>query len=126
MPSCIAGCSKSGGDRTAEPRPNPSKLDFSFDITADTNLTSRGWTTRNNVIIVSSGSTYLAYEEVCPHQFFLLTYDPIAQIFPCANTGPNHGSIFDINGKRITGPAARDLKKYQVQLNGKMLRVYEE
>lgn len=122
---CVAGCSKSGDDNTPPQPPSATPVDFSFDVTADANLSSRGWTTRNNVIIARSGTTYLAFEASCPHQSFALTYNGSTQTFPCSNTGSGHGSVFDKEGKRIAGPAPRDLKKYQVQLTGNTLRIFE-
>lgn len=123
---CLAGCSKTDEDGTTPaPTPGTNKVDFSFDTTTDTNLANKGWTTRNNVIIARSGTSYLAFESSCPHQSFALTYDGNAQTFPCSNTGAGHGSVFDKDGKRITGPAPRDLKKYQTQVTGNTLRVYE-
>ena len=39
-------------------------------------------------------------------------------------TCPRHGSQFDVTtGKRLKGPAARDLVVYQVRLEGSMLTV---
>jgi Rieske Fe-S protein len=125
---CLGGCSKSDNNGGTTPNPPPgtgNKVDFSFDTTSDTNLSSRGWTTRNNVIIARNGNAYLAFEAACPHQGSSLTYDSAVNTFPCSNTGPGHGSVFDANGRRVAGPAARDLKKYQTQLTGNTLRVFE-
>lgn len=124
---CLGGCSKSDSndDNNNPPPGSGNKVDFNFDITTDNNLSSRGWTIRNNVIIARNGNEYLAYEATCPHQGSALTYDGAARTFPCSNTGAGHGSVFDVNGSRIAGPAPRNLKKYLTQLTGNTLRVYE-
>lgn len=124
---CLGGCSKSDNDdNNSTPPPGPgNKVDFTFDTTTDANLSSKGWTTRNNVIIAKNGNEYLAFESLCPHQSSQITYDNTAKNFPCSNTAAGHGSVFDITGKRIAGPAPRNLKEYQTQLSGNNLRVYE-
>ncbi|OLY92137.1 Rieske [2Fe-2S] domain-containing protein [Cnuella takakiae] len=123
---CLGGCSKSSNDDGGTPAPAPgNKVDFTFDTAADANLASRGWTVRNNVIIARSGTSYLAYEALCPHQGSGLTYDAANNSFPCSNTNAGHGSVFDNAGKKVAGPAARDLKKFQTALTGNNLRVFE-
>lgn len=124
---CLGGCSKSDDDgNNNNPPPGPgNKVDFTFDTTTDANLGARGWTTRSNVIIAKSGNDYLAFESNCPHQGSALTYDTASTTFPCSNSGAGHGSVFDATGKRVAGPAPRNLKKYQTQLNGNNLRVFE-
>lgn len=123
---CLGGCSKSSSDDGVTPTPTPgNRVDFTFDTTSDANLASRGWTVRNNVIIARSGASYLAFEALCPHQGSGLTFDAAANQFPCSNTGAGHGSVFDNAGKRVAGPAARDLKKYQTSVTGNSLRVFE-
>ena len=126
---CLGGCSKSGNDDNntgGNPPPTPgTKVDFTFDTTADNNLKTAGWTIKNNVIIAKSGTEYLAFESVCPHQSALLTYNASSKTFPCSNATSGHGSVFDDAGKRIAGPARRDLKKFQTQVSGNNLRVFE-
>ncbi len=130
MSCCLGGCSKSSGDDGNTPGPgtgpNPgTKLDFTFDTGSDADLSARGWTIRNNVIIALSGGAYLAYDSRCPHQSSPLTYDKNSNTFPCSNRAADHGSVFDAAGKIVSGPAPRDLKKYQTQLTGTNLRVFE-
>ena len=128
MSCCLGGCSKSGGDDGPQPGPGPNpggKVDFTFDTGADADLSAKGWTIRNNVIIARSGNEYLAFDSRCPHQGSALTYNGTANTFPCSNTAADHGSVFDATGKKLSGPAPSDLKKYQTQLTGKNLRVFE-
>lgn len=124
--TCLGACSSS--EKTDDPAPiNPGtgKLDFTFDVTTDTNLKNNGWTIKSGVIIARSGTSYLAYQSDCTHQGNPLTYNTGNNTFPCSLQGPNHGSVFNSNGERITGPASSDLKKYNTQLNGNELRVFE-
>lgn len=125
---CLGGCSKSGGDDGGTPAPPPApgnKVDFTFDVTADTDMVSRGWTIRNNAIIARNGNEYLAFESACPHASFALTYNSSNNTFPCSNTAADHGSVFDATGKKTAGPAPRNLRKFQTTLTGNNLRVFE-
>jgi cytochrome b6-f complex iron-sulfur subunit len=46
----------------------------------------------------------------CTHLGCSLNFDPISQRFRC----PCHGSVFDISGIRLAGPAKRDLLRIPV------------
>lgn len=124
--TCMGACSDSGSDDDPTPtNPGTNKVDFTFDVTTDSNLQNNGWTIRNRVIIAQSGSAYLAYQSACTHQGNPLTYNRGSNNFPCSQQGPDHGSVFDANGVRIAGPATGNLQKYSTQLTGNNLRVFE-
>lgn len=129
--SCMGACGK---DDTGSPTPSPSpgpgptpgnKIDFSFDATTNSDINSKGWTIMNGVIIAKSGSSYLAVSGACTHQGNPMTYNSTANNFPCSFTDAAHGSVFDVNGARIQGPATSNLKKYSTTLTGNSLRVFE-
>lgn len=123
--TCMGACTDVDSDNPAPNNPGGANVDFTFDVTADTNLQNNGWTIRNGVIIAKSGSSYLAYQSDCTHQGNPLTYSVSNNTFPCSLQGPDHGSVFNASGARIAGPANRDLKKYNTQLTGNNLRVFE-
>jgi len=54
----------------------------------------------------------------CTHLGCVIRYDPISRQFVC----PCHGSKFDLEGKRISGPAKHPLKKlfYKVDKKGNL------
>ncbi len=125
--TCIGACSSSDSDDpnpNPNPPPGPGKLDFTFDVTTDSNLQANGWTVRNGAIIAKSGTGYVAYDSSCPHQGNVLTFNASNNTFPCSQQGPDHGSVFDINGSRIRGPATSNLRKYNTTLTGNNLRVF--
>ncbi|MCD6298844.1 MAG: Rieske 2Fe-2S domain-containing protein, partial [Deltaproteobacteria bacterium] len=49
----------------------------------------------------------------CTHLGCSLNYDPVSQKFRC----PCHGSVFDVSGKWLSGPAKKDL--YSVPMTKK-------
>lgn len=124
--SCLGACGKSetGTPDPATPTPG-NKIDFTLNVSSNTDINSKGWTIMNNIIIARNGSNYLALSSSCTHQGNPVTYNPANNNFPCSLTGAGHGSIFDSNGNRIQGPATSALKKYSTTLTGTTLRVFE-
>jgi len=124
--TCMGACGSSDSEGDPAPIDNgDDEIDFTFDVTTDNNLVNNGWTIKNGVIIAQSGSAYLAYQSDCTHQGNPLTYNKSSNTFPCSQQGPGHGSVFNANGQRIEGPATRSLKKYNTELNGNNLRIFE-
>lgn len=125
--SCLGACGK--GD-TGSPGPNPQpgpggKVDFSFDVSTNDDITTKGWTIRNGVIVAKNGAAYIALSAACTHQGNPMTYDPANNNFPCSLQGATHGSLFDSEGVKQSGPATGNLKKYSTTLTGNNLRVFE-
>lgn len=52
----------------------------------------------------------LALSRTCPHLGCLVTYDPVQDIFIC----PCHQSRFSLDGRYLSGPAKKDLKRFKV------------
>jgi len=126
--SCLGACGKSdtGTPNQVTPTPTPgNKLDFTVNVNSNTDITTKGWTIMNGVIIAKNGSSYIALSSSCTHQGNPLTYNSGNNNFPCSLTGAAHGSIFDSSGARIQGPATSALKKYSTTLSGDSLRVFE-
>jgi cytochrome b6-f complex iron-sulfur subunit len=125
--SCLGACSKSDGT-TPNPSPTPGtggKIDFTVDVSTNSQILSQGWTVQNGVIIAKSGAAYLAVAGVCTHQQSAITYNSTNNTFPCSQQDAAHGSVFDANGVKLRGPATANLKKYNTSLTGNILRVFE-
>ena len=125
--SCLGACGKSD---TGSPAPGPTpgsngKVDFTVDVSTNSDILSKGWTIQNQIIIAKNGTAYIALSGVCTHQQNAMTYSASNNTFPCSQQDAAHGSVFDANGTKIKGPATSDLKKYNTALNGSMLRVFE-
>ena len=125
--SCLGACGKSEtGTPTSTPTPTPgNKIDFTLNVSTNSDINSKGWTIMNSIIIARNGSNYLALSSSCTHQGNSVTYNSQNNNFPCSLTDAAHGSIFDSNGNRIQGPASSALKKYNTTLTGTSLRVFE-
>jgi cytochrome b6-f complex iron-sulfur subunit len=126
--SCLGACGKSETGTPAPASPAPiagNKLDFTLNVSTNADINSKGWTIMNGVIIAKNGSNYIALSSSCTHQGNPVTYNSGNNNFPCSLNGPGHGSIFDSNGGRITGPATSALKKYSTSVTGTTLRVFE-
>lgn len=125
--SCLGACGK-GDDPSPSPGPKPgpgNKVDFTLDVSNNTNINTRGWTIQNGIIIAKNGAVYIALAGACTHEQNSMTYDNATNTFPCSLQDAAHGSAFDANGTRLRGPATSNLKKYNTTLTGNTLRVYE-
>ncbi len=127
--SCLGACGKSDtGSPSPTPTPTPTpgtKVDFTLDVSTNSEINTKGWTIMNSIIIAKNGSAYIALSSVCTHQGNPITYNSTANNFPCSFTGAGHGSVFDANGAKVQGPATSNLKKYSTTLSGNSLRVFE-
>lgn len=65
---------------------------------------------RVNVVVFRDGNRIAAMSSVCTHLGCTLTVRDRGFECPC------HGSRFDVLGRRLTGPATRDLPRFQVDL----------
>lgn len=70
---------------------------------------------KEGVFLVPIGRSHRALSARCTHLGCTLNYDPVSLKFRC----PCHGSQFDISGKRIAGPAKRDLQVLPIDKKGK-------
>lgn len=112
--SLIEACSKSAVGVTG--------VDFNLDLTQTANeaLTQPGgYVVSNNVIIINTGSGYVALSDICTHAGCAVLYDSSTKTLPC----PCHGSLFNINGTVLRGPAVTSLHKYAVAQSGNTLHV---
>jgi len=68
---------------------------------------------KKGVFLLRQGSENYALSARCTHLGCSLNYDPVSQKFRC----PCHGSVFDVSGKWLSGPAKKDL--YRVPMTKK-------
>ena len=127
--SCLGACGKSDSATPTTSTPTTpttgTKVDFTLNVSTNTDISTKGWTIMNNIIIAKNGSNYIALSSACTHQGNPVTYNAGNNTFPCSLTDAAHGSIFDSNGGRTQGPATSNLKKYSTALSGTSLRVFE-
>ena len=73
----------------------------------------------NNGIIVlrTSNSGVRALSRNCTHAGSTVNFDSVNNNLPCSLQGGSHGSVFDINGNVVTGPANRSLTRYTASIN---------
>ena len=60
---------------------------------------------KEGVFLIKKGNDFNALSARCTHLGCTLDFDAVSQRFRC----PCHGSLFAISGKRIAGPARKDL-----------------
>jgi menaquinol-cytochrome c reductase iron-sulfur subunit len=78
--------------------------------------------TRDVWVVKNPDGKVTAFSPICPHLGCSYEWQPETGQFVC----PCHGSIFDLNGKAVTGPSLRNLDTLeQKTVNGKLLIEYE-
>ena len=64
--------------------------------------------------VVNANDYLFALSQKCPHLGCHVPYCESSGRFEC----PCHGSIYDLAGEYITGPAPRGMDRYEVKLDG--------
>ena len=126
---CLHGCSKDDGANGIIVE-EPTNVDFTIDLTsseADKLANNGGFILKNLVVVVKNlEGQFIAASQICSHE----SYDQVRFInqdggfFHC----DVHGSRFEQNGtplNTIPGSTAKQLKIYNTELTGDMLRVFE-
>ena len=62
---------------------------------------------KKGVFLLNQGPKNYALSNRCTHLGCSLNYDPLSRKFLC----PCHGSVFDVSGKWLAGPAKKDLER---------------
>lgn len=61
------------------------------------------------------GVDFIAVSERCPHEGYTIKdLDPDLHLFECSG----HGTLFDVTGKYVWGPASRDLERLNLEYDG--------
>ncbi len=77
-----------------------------------------GYAYKDDLIIIrTSESQYTALSKICTHQGCTVIYEDSSNLVPC----PCHGSLYNISGGVVNGPATQSLKKYTVIIDGNTL-----
>jgi len=120
MPTVLSSCSK---DSTTDPvvtNPPGTKIDIDLSLPANAALNTAGGSLYvQSIIVVNTGTTYVALSSVCTHQQGTVAYNTTSGNLVC----PNHGSAFSVGGSVVNGPAASPLESYQVSKNGNILTI---
>ena len=114
--SLLNACSKSSSSPSTS-------LPFTIDL--GQNLSTVGSSKINGNIVViriaasDDPSSFDALSLICTHQGCSMNYDSNNSVLFC----PCHGSMFDMNGKVLQGPATQPVKKYTVTVSNNILTV---
>ena len=120
MPTVISSCTK---DSTIDPvilNTPGTKIDIDLSDPANAALnTAGGSVIVKSIIVVYTGTNYIALSSICTHEGSTVGYNLAAGNFIC----PNHGSVFSVGGSVVTGPAAKPLDSYQISKSGNILTI---
>ncbi len=79
----------------------------------------RGINVTDAIFILKTENAVKVLSRTCPHLGCKLAYSPQKRIIRC----PCHGSRFEPNGKYLSGPAKKDLKSFDYQINSDQLQI---
>jgi cytochrome b6-f complex iron-sulfur subunit len=120
MPTVITSCSK---DSTMDPvvkNPPGTKIEVDLSLPANAALNTAGGSVYvQSIVVLYTGTTYIALSSVCTHQQGTVGYNATSGNFVC----PNHGSVFSVTGSVVTGPATSALDSYSVSKTGNILTI---
>jgi len=114
-------CKKSS-TTTSNQEPQGPTVNFTLNLTQPSNAnlgTAGGTVASNGVLIVYTGSSYVAVAQNCTHATCNIGYSPSDNDFIC----PCCGGTYDINGNVVTAPPTIPIKKYTVTKSGNNLTI---
>lgn len=121
-PTFLQSCSD-GNDEIINDPGNGDKKEIVVDLNqaANSNLkTVGGYVYSGDLIIIrTTDSQYTVLSKICTHQGCTVTYNSSNNNLPC----PCHGSLYNINGSVVNGPAPTSLKQYTVKVEGNLLKI---
>ncbi len=80
-------------------------------VVFDKNEAGKLWHYKGGVFLAEDGDNLKALSARCTHLGCLVNMNPLTSRFEC----PCHGSVYDINGKRLSGPTKRDMEGLQAE-----------
>lgn len=121
---CLGGCSKDATEGTIVAE--PTGVDFTIDLNSDEaeNLADSGGFILKNLVVIAKNAagSFVAASQICAHE----SYDQVRfvaeqDIFYC----DVHGSKFSQNGTSTNTVTQNNLKIYNIEQTGDILRVFE-
>lgn len=112
----LESCSKGGVS------PAAGNVNFTLDISqsAYAALKSAGGSiVSHSVIVVNTGSGFVALSDICTHQGCSVFYNAGGHDLVC----PCHGGTYNLSGTVIAGPPPAPLKKYNISQSGNILTI---
>ena len=118
---CMGACSKSSDSSSSNTTAPPANL--SIDLGSNL-LTVGSSIVQGGVIVVrlaagNASSSFTAVQLACTHEGTSINWNAAKNNFVC----PNHGSTFSSNGAVTLGPAATNLKVYNISINGSTMTI---
>jgi cytochrome b6-f complex iron-sulfur subunit len=115
LPLAITSCEKTDNADVKGP------VEIDLGAAENAALTNTGgYKIISDIIVVNVGNdNFIALSAICTHMGCTVSYNSSAQNFPC----PCHGSVFDLNGNVVQGPATLALQKYTVTQSGNTLTI---
>jgi cytochrome b6-f complex iron-sulfur subunit len=120
VPTAFTSCEKDPVEPDDNKNPDDNTLIIDLSAAKYSSLADAGaFVKEEDIIIINTGSGFVALSSVCTHQGCQVSYDSGSNQLPC----PCHGSVFSTTGSVLEGPASSPLKKYALTQDGDILTI---
>jgi nitrite reductase/ring-hydroxylating ferredoxin subunit len=109
---CLAGCQSGPGESAVAEALQEGTLDIGTAADYPRDGAYGRFIARDRVIVIRKSGTISAVTAICPHKRFLLEPLEGGGTIAC----PEHGSLFDLDGRVTKGPAKNDLTHYALTI----------
>ncbi|MBE0650968.1 MAG: Rieske 2Fe-2S domain-containing protein [Bacteroidales bacterium] len=102
--------------------PSAGNVNFTLDLSQSANAALKsagGSVISHSVIVVNTGSGFVALSDICTHQGCSVFYNASGHDLVC----PCHGGTYNLSGTVIAGPPPAPLKKYNISQSGNILTI---
>jgi cytochrome b6-f complex iron-sulfur subunit len=115
--ACVCADLLSGCHKSNNQVPAAFSGSFTLDLSSASNASLKqtgGSVYSNNVIVLKTGSGYLALSAICTHQGCTVNFNQGTNRLVC----PCHSGVFDLSGSVVSGPPPSALRVYSTSVNG--------
>lgn len=125
LPVALAACSSQTTQTEASPNAS-SNLEFQTvgsveELNKSSQLLKEKSPVGSVLVVRTTANDLSAVNPTCTHAGCVVQWQGAKKNFTC----PCHGSVFDVDGKVLQGPAAKPLKTYQAKIEGNSVLVKE-
>jgi len=120
VPSVLKSCTKDPAPDPAGGGPAGKEINLDLAMADNSTLNTAGASkVVQGIIIVNTGTSFIALSSVCTHEGCTVGYDSVSGTIKC----PCHGSQFTTSGSIVNGPAPTPLKSYAINKTGTVLTI---
>jgi cytochrome b6-f complex iron-sulfur subunit len=120
VPSALENCTKNTTTDNMPSTSPPGTIVIDLSLAENLSLNTTGSSKIvQNIIVINLGTGFIALSSICTHQGCTVGYNPTAGDLEC----PCHGSVYNLSGNVLVGPAPSPLRSFTVSQTGTVLTI---